>query len=269
MKKIKFIVLCFVVALMPFLSSCIKNDDNNNSVNNSGFARVVQGYLGGYTLLADNGEKLIPSEESIAVLNANGVTLDGIDRAFIQYKFTNPDELNSQSSLDPDKQIYHISLNYIVSIDHPVAEVTKGAENDSIKSDPIVQLSGFTQTDYALVSNGYLTIAPVYNINKARHYFTLFHYENQEIGRSENSADPDTLNLYLSHNKNGDTGIGTPSNVVGSSYPSLYFMSFNIKNVLNNINTNKSKLIININTTENGGADDIYKKTYSVKYDLN
>lgn len=267
MKKIKFILLCLTLLMVPFLSSCLNSTSDDTTQSSYGFARVVN-YLGSYWLVVDSGEKLIPTAASLATITSNGTDLSKIDRAYIAYTLVDKNEITKQASLPAASRQYSVVLNYIANITHGVASVVKGTASDTIKSDPIVNLALMTTDNELLLTNGYLTIANSYYFTKPLlHYFTLFHYENEGLKPAKEVADPDTLNLYLSHNKNSDGAnyLSTSSSIV-SGYPFLYLMSFNINGILNDVYTEKSAFIIKLNTTENKGGTTISKGAYTIKY---
>jgi hypothetical protein len=253
--------------MVPFLSSCLNSTSDDTTQSSFGFARVVS-YLGSYWLVADSGEKLIPTAASLATITSNGTDLSKIDRAYIGYTLVDKNEITKQASLPVASRQYNIVLNYIANISHGVVSVVKGTANDTIKSDPIVNLALMTSDNELLLTNGYLTIANSYYFSKpSLHYFTLVNYENEGLTPAKNVADPDTLNLYLSHNKNSDgTNYLSTSSSIVSSYPFLYLMSFNINGILNEVYTEKSAFIIKLNTTENSGGSVVYKDAYTIKY---
>lgn len=260
MKKIKFIVLCLTLLMVPFLSSCLNNTSDDNTTQSSyGYAKVVS-YMGSYWLVVDSGEKLIPTSASLAAMTSNGADLSKIDRAYIGYTLVDKNEITKQASLPASSRQYSVILNYIANITHGVTSVEKGTVNDTIKSDPIVNLALMTTNSELLLTNGYLTIANSYYFTKpSLHYFTLFHYENEGLKPAKDVANPDTLNLYLSHNKNldGANYLSTSSSVV-NSYPFLCLMAFNINGILNDVHTEKSAFIIKLNTTENAGGSTVF-----------
>lgn len=269
MKKIKFIVLCLTLLMVPFLSSCLNGTSDDTTQSSYGFARVVN-YLGSYWLVVDSGEKLIPTAASLATITNNGADLSKIDRAYIGYTLVDKNEITKQASLPASSRQYSVVLTYIANITHGVTSVVKGTANDTIKSDPIVNLALMTKDNELLLTNGYLTIANSYYFTKpSLHYFTLFHYENEGLKPAKEVANPDTLNLYLSHNKKDDVitnGYLSTSSSIVSSYPFLYLMSFNINGILNNVYTEKSAFIIKLNTTENDGGSTVFKDAYTIKY---
>lgn len=268
MKKIKFVVLYLTLLMVPFLSSCINSTSDDTTQSSYGFARV-EGYLGSYWLVVDSGEKLIPTVASLATITNNGADLSKIDRAYIGYKLLDESQVNSQASLPASSRKYDVSLEYIANIDHPVTTVVKGTVNDTIKSDPIYSLAPWATDVNILVSNGYLTLAPNYYLYNRKHYFTLFNYSDESFKAAEAAAEPDTLNLHLSHNINSDViASGNLSSVWARQYPSVFFMSFNINNILAGLSTTKSNIIINVNIKENQGNSTVSNKVYSTKYEF-
>jgi hypothetical protein len=268
MKKIQFVVLCLTLVMAPFLSSCLNSTSNDTTQTSYGFARVVS-YMGSYWLINDSGEKLVPTSASLASIVSNGLDLSKIDRAYIGYQLLDESQVTSQASLPASSRAYDVALEYVANIDHPVATVVKGTANDTIKSDPIYSLSPWTTDVNILLSNGYLTFAPNYYLYNRKHYFTLFNYSDESFKAAGDAAAPDTLNLHLSHNINSDAiTSGYLSSAWASQYPSVFFMSFNINNILAGLSTTKSNIIINVNIKENQGTSTVSNKVYSTKYEF-
>ncbi len=267
MKKLKLFVLSFTLLMIPFLSSCIDSgSDDSSSKTYYGFARVVN-YMGSYWLKVDSGETLIPTSASLSTLASNGLKIESIDKAYIAYTLVDPNELTSQASKDASDRTYNVVLAYVASVDRNVASVTKGSANDSISTDPILQLDLMTQTSQLYINKGYLMIAPSYYFYSKTHYFTMFNYTDQSFQAVSDPTKPDVLNLYLSHNDNSDTKLtGYLSSNVGGTYPFLYFMSFNINSILNSLPTTKSKITINVNIVKDEGTT--FNKVYSTEYDI-
>jgi len=267
MKKLKLFVLSFTLLMIPFLSSCIDNgSDDSSSKTYFSFARVVN-YLGSPWLIADSGETLVPTSASLSTLASNGLQIESIDKAYIAYTLVDPNEVTAQASKDASDRRYNVVLTYVAPLDRKVASVTKGSANDSISTDPIVQLDLMTQTSQIYINKGYLMIAPSYYFKSKTHYFTMFNYTDQSFQAVSDPSKPDVLNLYLSHNDNSETNLsGYLSSNVGSTYPFLYFMSFNINSILNSLPTTKNKITINVDIVQEGSTT--FNKVYSTEYDI-
>ena len=266
MKKLKLFVLSFTLLMIPFLSSCIDSGSDDTSSKPYYVFAIVEKSMGTY-LIADSGETLIPTSASLSSLASKGLNINAIDKAYIAYTLVDPSQVTAQASKDPSDRTYNIELTYIASIDRKVAFVTKGSANDSISTDPILQLDLMTQTSQLYINKGYLMIAPSYYFYSKTHYFTMFNYTDKSFQAVSDPTKPDVLNLYLSHNDNSDNKLnGYLSTNVAGTYPFMYFMSFNINSILNSLPTTKSKITINVNVVQDGGTT--FNKVYSTEYEL-
>jgi hypothetical protein len=124
--------------------------------------------------------------------------------------------------------------------------------------------------DSLRIKDNYLTAWVDYNMSGDKlHAFTLFRYRDDALRFGENGS-PDTLDVYLGHNANGDSYYNTNSkNLISTNleYAPLYFKAFNITNVIHNVSEdiNTSNLVLQVITRQVLGNDTI-NVPYSVMY---
>ncbi|KAA6308564.1 hypothetical protein EZS27_039792, partial [termite gut metagenome] len=124
------------------------------------------------------------------------------------------------------------------------------------------------------IKDNYLTAWINYNMSGDKlHFFTLFRYRNDVLKLGENGA-PDTLDVYLGHNANGDSYYSTTSENLAYSnmgYAPLYFKAFNITNVIQNVpeGIDPSNLVLKVITRQaTTYGNDTINVSYPVKYNL-
>ncbi len=180
MKKIKFIVLCLTLIMVPFLSSCIDNEGSSSSSwDFSQCATVNQSYLGGgITLVTDNGLNLTLTNPS-----------------YLKFKDgTYPTRIIGYYKLADGEVLKDGKTSYNVTIVSASVIVTKDFNQ---KSDTLKNSYNLTSIDAFYIANNYITVSlsfPYANGNNVS-----FDMYKQKVGN-------DTLYVTLNYSSGGSTG---------------------------------------------------------------
>lgn len=222
MKKKNLLKMMMTLAFATTMTACSIGDDetsNNNSAYLDNVAVVTEN--GTTYFIGSEGEKFIPSP---AFVNSNN-----IECGFIQFRL-----LKDMSSTTSGKQ-YSIQLIYgPTDTKKKMLRAATVSKLDSTKNDSII---GINTMQY--INNRYLTLGINYLISQKYHYFTLCYAEDKGYTSSGNTATPDTVKFILRHNDNKDVATTTTSSqyYTYQGRPDLYFMSYDIASIMNEVRT--------------------------------
>lgn len=211
-KKILFNGLLLLTVLFSF-TSCL-NDDSNSSSDGQLFVDnvAVVSSLGSYYFVGSGGATYMP------VTNSSTATISSLRSAFIQF---------SVLSSDTTAHRYNINLQYAGSTLSGLNSAATTAKLDSVKNDSVISFNA-----YCVVNDQYLVTSVNYYLSKKMHYMTLCNIEDKSFISSGSTSAPDTLRFYLRHNSNGDVASTTRSYDVCGTYPTLYYFSYDIADIL-------------------------------------
>ncbi|KAA6316749.1 hypothetical protein EZS27_032986 [termite gut metagenome] len=271
MKQVQFFVIAVAIFMGISFTSCLNTSDDNAQSTGAALATVESSYMGiDYFFRLDTGEKLIPT----AGINASA--LDGVKRVFIIYTFDRIDEITAQALVsDPKEREYHVSITYATNLEdeHNVANLTAHDTTNPDDSLTTKYYAPIRSIDSLRIKDNYLTAWINYNMSGEKfHFFTLFRYQDDALRAGKNGA-PDTLDVYLGHNVNGDSYYNTTSKdlaYISIEYTPLYFKAFDLTSVIHNVSEdmNTSNLVLKVIARQISTAygNDTINVSYPVKY---
>jgi hypothetical protein len=223
MKKFKLFAFALLATLSLGMTSCLSD---SSSTSTGGMIAEVYNATG-TTFFVSGSTKIYPTSTSLSSVESTYSFNATSGMAYIYYTYDANSEANKNYSTT---NILSVDLQYAVSLKGTTVEPTiEGASNDSVATNPIVGLqamSSSSEDQFAVVNNRYLVAGVNYYLSKAYHYFTLVYYP------SETKSGDTTLKLYLRHRSLLDTTPLYTSSDLASTYPSYYFKSFDLENVL-------------------------------------
>jgi len=260
MKRIKIWSLVLLSTLVLGLTSCLNSSSDSNGTQ-MGIVKV-ETYLGNTSFKTNKGISYSPTPTSLAAVQSKNKFNATSGLAFIAYT-----EVTTQASSDKNT----IELSYAVSLDGKSISTTRGAVNDSIQKvtqSPLIsldQLSASSEDKFTLYdsSNENLLIGANYYFSTPNHYFSLVFYPD------EVTAGATTMDVYLSHHTSDKNATFTSAYYVGT-YPSLYYHSFNILDMVS-LFTGKAgnaptKIALHTNINETGTTLPTTGTTYTINY---
>ncbi|KAA6345476.1 hypothetical protein EZS27_006972 [termite gut metagenome] len=270
MKQVQFFVMAIAVFMGISFSSCLSSNEDPITPTRVAWATVESSdYLDmDYFFRLDSGEKLIPTA---GISNA---VLTGVKRVFITYTYDNIDEFDAQNLIsDPAKREYHVSITYALNLEDERNVTNLTAHDTTNPGDSLTTkyYAPITSIDTLWIKDNYLSAWVNYDMSGNKmHFLTLFRYRNDALRLGENDA-PDTLDVYLGHNGNGDTYYDTTSKNLANTdmrYVPLYFKAFNIASVMYNVAEDiaPSNLVLNVITRQVLNSRDTINVSYPVKY---
>lgn len=261
MKRIKIWSLALLSTLVLGLTSCLNSSSDSNGTQMK--IVKVESYLGNTSFKTNTGTSLFPTSTSLANVQSKNKFNATSGLAFIAYT-----EVATQTSSDKSTTI---ELSYAVSLDGASISTTRGAANDSIQKvtqSPLIsldQLSASSEDKFALFdsSNENLLIGANYYFSTPNHYFSLLFYPD------EVTSGATTMDVYLSHHTSDKSATYTSAYYVGS-YPSLYYHSFNILDMVSRF-TGKAgnaptKIALHTNINETSTTLPSTGTTYTISY---
>ncbi|KAA6340469.1 hypothetical protein EZS27_011663 [termite gut metagenome] len=276
MKQLHFFVVAAVAIFMGLgFASCLGTGDNNGEqqVTRADLATVeFVGYMDmDYFFRLDTGEKLIPISGI-----SNVSVLEGVKRIFIIYVFESIEEINEQALIsDPTQREYHVSITYATNLEDNRNVANLSTHDTANLGDSLTTkyYAPIKSIDSLRIKDDYLTAWINYNMSGEKfHFFTLFRYRDDALRLGKNDA-PDTLDVYLGHNVNGDSYYNTTSANLAQSnmgYAPLYFKAFNITSVIRNVSDeiDTSNLVLKVITRQTSTGNDTINVSYPVKYNF-
>ena len=266
MKRIKIWSLVLLSTLVLGLTSCLNSgSDSNNTY--TGIVKVVSSYGSTY-FQTQTGTLLVPTSTSFATVQTANKFNATSGLAFIAY--TQVTTQGSTSSSSTTGQVT-IDLSYAVSLDGTSISTTKGAANDSINKvtqSPLISLDPLSNTSedkFTLYDSTYgnLLIGADYYFSTPNHYFTLVFYP------ADVTSGATTMDIYLSHHTTDTSAAYTSSYYVGR-YPSLYYHSFNIADMVSQFTTKAgnapTKIALHTNINETSTTLPSSGTTYTINY---
>lgn len=263
MKRIKIWSLVLLSTLVLGLTSCLNSSSDSDSTY-TGIVKVVSSY-GSIYFQTQTGTLLIPTSTSLANVESTNKFSATSGLAFIAYT-----KVTSSSTSTSTTQI-NISLSYAVSLEGTSISTTKGADNDSINKvtqSPLISLDPLSNTSedkFTLYDSTYgnLLIGADYYFSTPNHYFTLVFYP------ADVTSGATTMDIYLSHHTTDTSAAYTSSYYVGR-YPSLYYHSFNIADMVSQFTTKAgnapTKIALHTNINETSTTLPSSGITYTINY---
>jgi len=275
MKRIKILSLALLSTLALGLTSCLNSNSSDSDSTYRGIVKVVS-YLGSTSFqtqpieqIQSDGTKtktsfsLIPTSTSLATVQTTKKFNATSGLAFIVYtKVATPGSSGNTITID---------LSFAVSLDNASISTTRGAANDSIQKvtqSPLMsldQLSASSEDKFTLFdsSNENLLIGANYYFSTPSHYFSLLFYPD------EVTSGATTMDVYLSHHTSDKSATYSSAYYAGS-YPSLYYHSFNILDMVSRF-TGKAgnaptKIALHTNINETGTTLPTTGTTYTINY---
>lgn len=265
MKRIKIWSLVLLSTLVLGLTSCLNSNSDSNSTY-TGIVKVVSSY-GSIYFQTQTGTLLAPTSASLATVQSANKFNATSGLAFIAYTQVTTQASSGSSSTSQ----VTINLSYAVSLDGTSIATTKGASNDSIQKvtqSPLIsldQLNNSSEDKFTLYdsSNTNLLIGANYYFSTPNHYFTLVFYP------ADVTSGATTMDVYLSHHTSDTNAQYTSAYYVGS-YPSLYYHSFNIADMVHqftNLAGNApTKIALHTNINETSTTLPSSGTTYTINY---
>jgi len=267
MKRIKIWSLVLLSTLVLGLTSCLNSSSDSNNTY-TGIVKVVSSY-GSIYFQTQAGTLLAPTSASLATVQTANKFNATSGLAFIAYTQVTTQASSGSSSTTGQVTI---NLSYAVSLDGTISIVNaKGDSNDSIQKvtqSPLIsldQLSNSSEDKFTLYdsSNANLLIGANYYFSTPNHYFTLVFYP------ADVTSGATTMDVYLSHHTSDKSATYTSSYYVGS-YPSLYYHSFNILNMVSLFTTKAgnapTKIALHTNINETSTTLPASGTTYTINY---
>ncbi len=264
MKRIKIWSLVLLSTLVLGLTSCLNSSSDSNNTY-TGIVKVISSY-GSIYFQTQTGTKLVPTSASLATVQSTNKFNASQGLAFIAYT-----QVTTQASGAASTGQATINLSYAVSLDGTSISTTRGTTNDSIQKvtqSPLIsldQLSASSEDKFTLYdsSNENLLIGANYYFSTPNHYFSLVFYPD------EVTAGATTMDVYLSHHTSDKNATYTSAYYVGS-YPSLYYHSFNILDMVYRF-TGKAgnaptKIALHTNINETSTTLPSTGTTYTINY---
>lgn len=218
MKKNLLLSFLLLLAGVFTFSSCLNDDDNDSSsqlyVDNVSISSSA--LSSSFYFIGSNGEIY-----NVGTNSTGSTNYQLMKTAYIQFTI-----LSTDSSTN-GKKIYNIDLKYAGSTLATVNRAESLATADSTKNDSIVEFKPFS------VLNGkYLLLGINYYLYSRIHYMTLCYPNDNGFIKVSNASVPDTLRFYLHHNNNKDVASTTTSYQIWSTYPTLFYKTFDINDIL-------------------------------------
>lgn len=266
MKRIKIWSLVLLSTLVLGLTSCLNSSNDSNNTY-TGIVKVVSSYGSTY-FQTQSGTMLVPTPASLVTVQTANKFNATSGLAFIAYTQVTTQASTSSSSTTGQVTI---NLSYAVSLDGTSIATTKGASNDSIQKvtqSPLIsldQLNNSSEDKFTLYdsSNTNLLIGANYYFSTPNHYFTLVFYP------ADVTSGATTMDVYLSHHTSDTTTPYTSSYYVGS-YPSLYYHSFNIADMVSLFTTKAgnapTKITLHTRINETGTTLPDKDMPYTINY---
>lgn len=267
MKRIKMWSLALLSTLVLGLTSCLNSSSDSDSTY-QGIVKVVTSYGSTY-FQTQTGTLLIPTSTSLATVQSTNKFNATQGLAFIAYTQVTTAQASSSGSSTTGQVT--INLSYAVSLDGASISTTKGAMNDSIQQvtqSPLIsldQLSNSSEDKFTLYdsSNANLLIGANYYFSSPNHYFSLVFYP------ADVASGATTMDVYLSHHTSDTSAPYTSSYYLGS-YPSLYYHSFSIVDMVSQFTTKAgnapTKIALHTNINETGTGLPSSGTTYTINY---
>lgn len=261
MKRIKIWSLVLLSTLVLGLTSCLNSSSDSDSTY-TGIVKVVS-YLGSTTFQTQSGVTLVPTSTSLASVQSTNKFSATSGLAFIAY--------TKVASTSTSTTQINISLSYAVSLEGTSISTTKGADNDSINKvtqSPLISLDPLSNTSedkFTLYDSTYgnLLIGADYYFSTPNHYFSLVFYP------ADVTSGATTMDIYLSHHTTDTSAAYTSSYYVGR-YPSLYYHSFNIADMVSQFTTKAgnapTKITLHTYINETDTKLPSTEKTYTINY---
>jgi hypothetical protein len=267
MKRLKFLSFILLSTLVLSLTSCLGNDSSSSGT----YAGVFKVYnLNGQTYFASGTYKIIPSTTSLATMESTyGFNITS-GLAYIVYSYDSSNQTSSSSTSSSTTTTLNVDLTYAESLNVSnrfTISTTRGSANDSIATQPIIQLNQVDASSSACLSvfdSHFLLMLPDYMLSNAYHYFTLVYYPNEtKTGDTE-------MTLYLRHRSNDQGTTYTSINMVGGYFNRLYYKVYDIENFLDEFRAQAGALPtkITVSTAISSSLDvnDATEQKYSTTY---
>ncbi|MEG1564512.1 MAG: NigD-like protein [Bacteroides sp.] len=218
MKRLRIIPLAMILALLPFLQSCLEESKVDYPWLAISTVRTVENVDNGYYLALDNGSTMYPGDTTFV----HGYPIVDGQRAFVYFNYLD----EPKAGYD-----YNIKVGQIINIlTKDIVDLT-GENADKIGDDPINILDQW-------VSQGYLNIKyqllGTRNTNK-KHFLNLV--QNKISG---NGKEDGYISLEFRHNAEGDV----PTNIQEG------YVSFKLNKIAEEMKTAKG-LKIRLNAINN------------------
>ena len=221
------------------MTSCLGGDSDPNNYA-SYLTKVNYGYMGmSYIFTTPGNEKTItPTQSSINALEGNGGSLSKfVGQIGLTGIYWNPDEgvaTVTETSFD------QVNMQYFYSLDAPVRTATRGANNDSVATHPIIsvtpQVGGYTYKPY-FFDNNRQDIVLVMDYYVPDSYSgatsvstTLMYYPDEQA--TKDALAQGILRLYLNYRvhfrENASENFNSGQHAIQQSQPWAYQKAFRL-----------------------------------------
>lgn len=244
MKKLLFAGV-FILIVLFCLSSCLDNDNDENSWYVDEVAVVTEG--DSCYFVGSGGDIYVPQPKYTNKAN--------MKVGAIQFKI-------SKESVKGDDHTYYINLLYNpVPLDATVNSASSRLKLDSVK-DNVVQLVKV----HSFINNRYLVLGVNYNVQQKKHYQTLCYAEDEGFSHTSSTNVPDTLKFILRHNANGEenTSITSYDFFLQAGKISGFYYAYDIKDILDAAlkKNNNKKMYIDVEYKYGQGANALGEKCH-------
>ncbi|MCD8260670.1 MAG: hypothetical protein LUD15_03575 [Bacteroides sp.] len=200
---------------------------------------------------ADGGPTYYVTNQDVSQLNGT--------RWWISVEY-NGEQHEEQEGISPESQKYYVTLLGGACIDGEVNILTKGSQNDTLKTNPVVDIISVEG------AAGYLNLGINYYIYERLHSLVLFNYlDGDDFKSSGVGSVPDTLNVYLSHDALDDKVDNYNAMLTKNTEAIFYYRSFDLRGIMDNLPARKDSIVLNVIATQSSSATLEEGSPYSVK----
>lgn len=203
----------FIVIVLFCLSSCLDNDNDENSWYVDEVAFINEGDSSYF--VGSGGDIYVPQPKYTNKAN--------MKVGAIQFKILKERERG-------DNHTYYINLlNAPVALDATVNSASSLLKLDSVKDNVVRQVKV-----HSFINNRYLVLGINYNAQQQKHYQTLCYAQEEGFIHTSSINVPDTLKFILRHNANGEenTSITSYDLFLQIGRISGFYYAYDIKDIL-------------------------------------